>query len=784
MLMNSAESLEQIRRPLVRAQWMLILKTAARLISWMGLVLLLIESYIIFFEKKDLQNIFLFLPISLGIFFLSSVVAVIYAWKNWRHLESIAVQSQNHFPELGLRLSASLEAPHFAYCPPSIQNALWRDTWIHLAKIPSKRFLSLGSTATWILLALCIILSQVGLNVLWLQQQTLFQPLKKESVLKKETIVNKTEEILISKKTEPPIKPTLEISQPGKDEWATKIEAIPLTVLGKSPFGFSKLRLSVTVNGQPPKEFPLDQDSLPKTQGETTGSLYLDELEIQNYDVVSYSVIGQATKAEGAPLEIVSPLYFIQIRPFRKEAGIGEKYRGNRDFDKFIDLLNWLIEEQRGIIRETWRLTSEKKIQQENESYGEASESVAKSQKNVVDRTKSAYEFAGAKAQDTVPMEALVQLDKAYEEMQTALASLQTQAWESALPPEQRALSTLVEILRTIKESFGKSASQMKHTTLKDRQTYRLQELQKWLDQQKQLKQEAKNLSPQTSNLSPSELSAQQQNLAEQQREIDQKIKEAMGAPRLHEILEEMAADQQELREKHRDHPEKQALVADHLSVMKEQMKKMAEQTGKAEQEALQKAIQKIQEAGEMFSKQKGTATTLDEPMKAIAKAYEEKVGRRTHLVQLQEDLQQLKQQMEGLRHTLDKNQGGKTSSHSYRDSTSSDKQDSIQEWIKKLEERSHILQSEIEAALGARGTNFQIAKLGLQELYDSGHLNDGIHVLNTLQNLIESELEKLMSPDLLKAMQDEEIPPEYRDLVNAYFEKLSRQSTETTQPK
>ena len=66
------------------------------------------------------------------------------------------------------------------------------------------------------------------------------------------------------------------------------MESIPLTVHTDSPVGLSKLRLKVSVNGEPAREFPLNQDTLApqlhsgqvlsaskwlaKNKGEATGS--------------------------------------------------------------------------------------------------------------------------------------------------------------------------------------------------------------------------------------------------------------------------------------------------------------------------------------------------------------------------------------------------------------------------------------------------------------------------------------------------------------------------------
>ncbi|HEY5894855.1 MAG TPA: hypothetical protein VIT91_16665 [Chthoniobacterales bacterium] len=101
---------------------------------------------------------------------------------------------------------------------------------------------------------------------------------------------------------------------------ATKIEDIPLVAEAESTSGLQNITLEIAVNGVPKKSLPLpvapfDQ----KGTHPLKTSIYLDELEVEPFDLVSYHLRGERIFTEKLPAT-TSEMQFIQIRPFREDA--------------------------------------------------------------------------------------------------------------------------------------------------------------------------------------------------------------------------------------------------------------------------------------------------------------------------------------------------------------------------------------------------------------------------------------------------------------------------------
>lgn len=101
---------------------------------------------------------------------------------------------------------------------------------------------------------------------------------------------------------------------------ATKIEEVPLVAEVESTSGLKNVTLEIDVNGVPKKSVLIP--AAPFHQKGThplNASIYLDELEVEPFDMVSYYLRGERTFSEKLPTTI-SEMQFVQIRPFREDA--------------------------------------------------------------------------------------------------------------------------------------------------------------------------------------------------------------------------------------------------------------------------------------------------------------------------------------------------------------------------------------------------------------------------------------------------------------------------------
>ncbi len=842
---TTAPSFEQINALLIKTRRMLLLRTVACFAALGGLILLWIEIVFDFFLSKQTSEtyswIISLIPVAMILLIACIIAVMIYSIRRYNHLGQIAELGEKNFSQLGLRLSASLEAPKLDYCTSSIRNALWLDTLSKINLTPWKRWTGTSLAVFWVVLFLLCVLFQIAFNIPSLR----------------ETLLSAHNNIEI-KNLQTPFHAKLEVTDPGEDQWATKIESIPLKIKGESPLGFNKLRLSISVNGETPKEFPLDQDSLPKNLSKTAGTINLDELEVQDYDVISYNVVGDAIKPEATPLETTSDIYFVQIRPFKKDT-----FTSEGQGSKCANILYWLIEEERRTVRGSWFLKTEKPSDEQKESYVEAGKMVTETQRSVLDETHKAYTELSNDVENPPPPEILTGFDRAAEQMTFAQQNLEKQNWSSALQPEQQALATLVDLLHLIHEQIG-SGEGPEVKKLKDRQIFR-EKFESIAQQQKEINKKAKELQKSSSQGSSSESEAQKQELAKEQKELAQKTaqesksekqsksvtqqlsqaKEAMEqsanamtqgkmdqslqegqkasdhlqqalaedsteresqlASDLHKMLTALGERQNDLKNGKENSSEIQNKVAEELSGMNRDLKKMFHLPGAEKKDLLNDPIQKTGDAAKAFSEIKGTSETLIPSMESLAQAYEQAVGRETHLTQLQQELGDLKKQMQGVQQKMNREEkdgkGDKNSASHSSQAASGEENDkpqmdghgsspsSASEWFDTFDQRKNSLTQELYTVLGGSNAwkhweqTVQVQAYSAVENSKAFNpsLADRINALSKLQTEIEEQLQSLSQLDTLRAMQNEDIPPEYRELVSSYFERLSRETNKVS---
>ena len=110
----------------------------------------------------------------------------------------------------------------------------------------------------------------------------------------------------------------LRLTLPESEQRAKPLDEIEWEGTGTSSSGFTKLVLTVTVNGRQKRE--VEPETPAKQQGEIKigGFLSLEELEAKPFDLVSIHLTG-TTRIRGKEVEILSTPQFIEVRPFRED---------------------------------------------------------------------------------------------------------------------------------------------------------------------------------------------------------------------------------------------------------------------------------------------------------------------------------------------------------------------------------------------------------------------------------------------------------------------------------
>src|SRR5262249_13517400 len=113
--------------------------------------------------------------------------------------------------------------------------------------------------------------------------------------------------------------PTVAFSKPGRDSSATPVEEVFTEVRADDDFGIKQVQLFYSVNGGEEKTVQLFGAAKTLQQVTASHTIYLEELGPKPGDFVSY--YAKATDNDGVqgPKTTTSDIYFVQIRPFRKD---------------------------------------------------------------------------------------------------------------------------------------------------------------------------------------------------------------------------------------------------------------------------------------------------------------------------------------------------------------------------------------------------------------------------------------------------------------------------------
>jgi hypothetical protein len=243
--------------------------------------------------------------------------------------------------------------------------------------------------------------------------------------------------------------PTLQFTEPGRDESATAIEEVFLETRVQDDYGVGPVDLLFSINGGDEETVRLGGAGSPGLRDATSSyTLYLEEYELEPGDLVAYHA---RTEDPGTGVEVESDLYFIQIRPFRTDvrqaegggAGGGGEGGGAESA---------LAERQRQITVGTFNLIRDR----ENRSPSEIAEDVAtlaQAQTDLRAETQAVAARAGGAA-GAAPGGASIAtlLREAAGAMGQAIEALEAESPDSALGPEQVALQKLQAATEALSE--------------------------------------------------------------------------------------------------------------------------------------------------------------------------------------------------------------------------------------------------------------------------------------------------------------------------------------------
>jgi hypothetical protein len=247
---------------------------------------------------------------------------------------------------------------------------------------------------------------------------------------------------------------TITWKSPEPESKANPVEEVPTVAEAQSTSGLKDLTLEISVNGTPKKSQPLPAQPYDKAGKNTIKvSLYMDELGVEPFDLVSYYIRGQRITDQKLP-DTVSAIQFIQVRPFRDDVGINNM-PGSPGNDKNLALIIELKLAQLKAMKENFILAhtdlavTDPVRAKENDRVGQ----------NQGDLSKKTEEVAQALTEAGLNPQSIDLLRQAEPLMDDASKKILATQNTEALPPQGKALDLIIQLEKYIEKVMGTQGS-------------------------------------------------------------------------------------------------------------------------------------------------------------------------------------------------------------------------------------------------------------------------------------------------------------------------------------
>jgi hypothetical protein len=255
-------------------------------------------------------------------------------------------------------------------------------------------------------------------------------------------------------KEKKPLAPTalIEWKSPEAEAAATAIEEVPLEARVDSSTGLREAKLEIEINGEHRLTQTVTDDLGSPGPHSLKLSIYLDQLGVKTYDIVSYHLSAQRIASGSLPLT-VSPVQFVQIKPMREDTFV---CAGGDKPSKCFNYVTALKAAQLLVLKENFAL-AHAEIDKESEEWRQENSRVSDEQVQLAGRTA---ETLSLMTSNHYPEAILSLVSQSQPLMSEAGRKIGRQENEPALVPQGKALSYLTEVERYLKSSMtlaGKS---------------------------------------------------------------------------------------------------------------------------------------------------------------------------------------------------------------------------------------------------------------------------------------------------------------------------------------
>ena len=253
--------------------------------------------------------------------------------------------------------------------------------------------------------------------------------------------------VVAEKKTEPAV-PTASIEwvSPESETYATAIEEVPLEAEADSSTGLRNAVLEIEVNGAHRLSQPLPDDLAKPGAHTLKPSIYLDQLDVKTYDIVSYHVSAQRI-ADAALPPTVSPVQFVQVKPVREDTFI---CAGGDQPSKCFNYVTALKAAQLRLMKGNFTL-AHAEVGHDNSEWLDQNSRVGGEQNQLAGRTD---EVITLMTTNHYPEQILGLVRQSQPLMTDAGGKIVRQENQPALQPQGQALSYLTEVEKYLKNSI------------------------------------------------------------------------------------------------------------------------------------------------------------------------------------------------------------------------------------------------------------------------------------------------------------------------------------------
>lgn len=239
--------------------------------------------------------------------------------------------------------------------------------------------------------------------------------------------------------------PSISFSKPGRDIQVSSIEEVFVEARADDDLGIAEILFVYSVNGGPSDTLRIHAGTGAPLTAVTAGhTVFMEDYELEVGDLVAYH--GVVRDNAPSPGEAMTDIYFLQVRPFRREyreaeggAPQGGGGGGGGDMEQDLSAL------QRQIIAATFNLVRDRDSYSP-ESWDENVVSVALTQERLREQVETLAQRIlnrGISGADEAFQRIAEALPVAVEAMNEAVDSLRTLSPGGAIRPEQSALRQL-----------------------------------------------------------------------------------------------------------------------------------------------------------------------------------------------------------------------------------------------------------------------------------------------------------------------------------------------------